>query len=213
MLNIPFDIAEHPHKRYNILTGDWILVSPHRVKRPWQGKVEELPPATRPSYDSNCYLCPGNKRADGTINPDYKDALSFVNDFSALLEDTPTGSYDEEGLLSVKNETGICKVICFSPQHNLTLPQMTVKAIQKIIELWRKECNELSKNPSIKYIQIFENKGDIMGCSNPHPHGQIWASSSIPQELCKETKQQQLYFEKHGRSLLGDYLKIELKKK
>jgi UDPglucose--hexose-1-phosphate uridylyltransferase len=208
-----FDVKEHSHTRLNILTGDWILVSPHRMKRPWQGKVEDLPNEERPTYDSACYLCPTNKRMDGTHNPDYKEPFSFVNDFSALLADTPAGGYDVEGLLSAKSEFGICKVICFSPQHNLTLPQMSIGAIEQVIELWQREFKDLSSNPSIRYIQIFENKGEIMGCSNPHPHGQIWASSSIPLELVKETTQQKNYFEKQQISLLSSYLNLELQKR
>jgi len=183
------------------------------MKRPWQGKVEELPKDNRPEYDPKCYLCPGNKRADGSSNPDYTEPFSFVNDFSALLADTPLGTYNEEGLLSAKSESGICKVICFSPRHDLTLPQMPVEAIEKVIGLWQKEFTELARHPEIKYIQIFENKGEIMGCSNPHPHGQIWSSSSVPLELHKETGEQKKYFEEHKRSLLSAYLKIELKKK
>lgn len=209
---MPFDLKEHSHTRLNILTGDWILVSPHRSKRPWQGKVEDVPPENRPAYDPNCYLCPGNKRADGSINPDYKDSFVFTNDFSALLPNTPTGSVDEEGLLIANSESGICKVICFSPRHDLTLPQMQVNDIEKVIELWQKEFATLASNPSIKYIQIFENKGEIMGCSNPHPHGQIWSSSSVPLELHKETSQQKKYFDEHSKSLLSAYLDIELKK-
>ena len=208
-----FDVKEHSHTRLNILTGDWILVSPHRMKRPWQGKVEDLPKDDRPAYDAKCYLCPGNKRADGTNNPAYTEPYSFINDFSALLAETPVGGYEEDGLLSAKSESGICKVICFSPKHNLTLPQMSVEAIEKVIELWQKEFKELSANPDIKYIQIFENKGEIMGCSNPHPHGQIWSSSSVPLELSKETVQQKDYFDKHQTSLLSAYIRIELKKK
>jgi UDPglucose--hexose-1-phosphate uridylyltransferase len=183
------------------------------MKRPWQGKVEDLPKEDRPAYDSNCYLCPGNKRADGSSNPSYSNPFSFINDFSALLADTPAGGYDEDGLLSAKSESGICKVICFSPQHNLTLPQMPEEAIEKVIALWQKEFNELSANPAIRYIQIFENKGEIMGCSNPHPHGQIWSSSSVPLELSKETIQQKNYFDNHRVSLLSAYLHLELKKK
>ena len=207
-----FDLKEHSHTRLNLLTGDWVLVSPHRMKRPWQGKVEVLPKNDRPSYDPSCYLCPGNKRADGTFNPNYEKPYSFVNDFSALLEDTPAGVYEENGLLQARSESGICKVICFSPRHDLTLPQMSVNAIEEVIALSQREYQELSSIPSIRYIQIFENKGEIMGCSNPHPHGQIWASTSIPLELEKETRQQQQYFEKHGTSLLQDYLKLELEK-
>jgi UDPglucose--hexose-1-phosphate uridylyltransferase len=208
-----FDFKEHSHTRKNILTGDWILVSPHRTKRPWQGKVEDLVSDERPKYDEKCYLCPTNTRSDGSTNPDYKHAYSFVNDFSALLEKTPIGDVNENDLLIAKSESGVCKVICFSPDHSLTLPVMTLSAIEKVIELWQSEFEEISKNESIKYIQIFENKGDIMGCSNPHPHGQIWSSSSIPLELHKETTEQKKYFEKHGKSLLSNYLTLELAKK
>lgn len=207
-----FDLKEHSHTRLNILTGDWILVSPHRMKRPWQGKVEDLPENIRPSYDPNCYLCPGNQRADGSSNPAYTEPYAFVNDFSALLQSTPKGSYDEKGLLVANSEAGICKVICFSPGHDLTLPQMSREAIEKVILLWKHEYMSLAENPGIKYIQIFENKGEIMGCSNPHPHGQIWSSSSIPLEIAKETNQQEKYFEQNGSSLLSDYLALELQK-
>jgi UDPglucose--hexose-1-phosphate uridylyltransferase len=206
-----FDLTEHSHTRLNILTGEWILVSPHRMKRPWQGKVEAVPADNRPAYDAGCYLCPGNKRIDGTVNPAYTGPYSFVNDFSALLAHTPSGIYDEKGLLSARSESGICKVICFSPRHDLTLPQMSVEAIEEVVALWKNEFETLAAEPSIKYIQIFENKGEIMGCSNPHPHGQIWSSSSVPLEPHKETVQQAAYYEKNGVSLLSDYLSVELK--
>lgn len=205
-----FDVNEHAHRRLNILTGEWVLVSPHRMKRPWQGKVEALPANNRPQYDPKCYLCPGNTRADGSVNPNYTAPYSFVNDFSALLTDTPSGSINDDDLLIASSESGICKVICFSPRHDLTLPQMEVVEIAKVVELWQKEFRELSSQPNIRYIQIFENKGEIMGCSNPHPHGQIWASSDIPLEIHKETIRQQEYFAKNGKSLLGAYLKKEL---
>lgn len=208
-----FDLKEHPHTRLNILTGDWILVSPHRTKRPWQGKTETLPEDDRPAHDPACYLCPGNKRADGTVNPDYKNSFVFTNDFSSLLKDTPEGSVDIDGLLKAGSEKGICRVISFSPDHSLTLPQLTVKEIEAVIELWKKEFETLSSNSFIKNIQIFENKGEIMGCSNPHPHGQIWSQSSIPLEIAKETREQKRYFEEKGRSLLSDYLAVELKQK
>jgi len=206
-----FDLKEHSHKRLNLLTGEWVLVSPHRTKRPWQGKVEAAAKNDRPEYDPGCYLCPGNLRADGSENEQYTDPFAFTNDFSALLKDTPDGDYNLDGLLQAKSQKGICRVICFSPRHDLTIPQMTEDAIVKVIELWQKEFTELSKKEWIKYIQIFENKGDIMGCSNPHPHGQIWSLNDVPAELVKETTQQKTYFEKHGRSLLSDYLQLELK--
>lgn len=206
------DFAEQPHKRKNLLTGEYILVSPHRSKRPWQGQVEDLAPDNRPQYDPKCYLCPGNSRADGTQNPDYKDSFVFVNDFSALLEDTSIEQFDEESLLVAESERGICKVISFSPRHDLTLPQMDLPAIKAVVDLWQREFKELAEKEWIKYIQIFENKGAIMGCSNPHPHGQIWAESSLPVEIEKESAQQKTYFEQHGRTLLQDYVALELKK-
>lgn len=205
-----FDSKEHPHTRYNLLTGEWVLVSPHRMKRPWQGKVESAAGDTLPAYDAACYLCPGNQRSDGSRNPAYTGPYVFTNDFSALLPDTPKGGDTIGDLLISKSVTGICRVICFSPDHGVTLPLLTKEEIGKVIQLWKEEFVSLSANPDIRYIQLFENKGEIMGCSNPHPHGQIWASSSIPVELTKETLQQETYFIRHGRSLLSDYLAIEL---
>jgi len=207
-----FNLNEHSHTRLNILTGDWILVSPHRMKRPWQGKVEDTPADNRPTYDPKCYLCPTNTRMDGSVNPDYKQAYSFVNDFSALLAETPVGNVNEDNLLVANSESGICKVICFSPNHQLTLPLMETNDIVAVINLWKEEFTTLAAKENIKYIQIFENKGEIMGCSNPHPHGQIWASSSIPLEIEKESKQQLTYFQKNGTSLLSSYLQLELQK-
>lgn len=205
-------INENPHKRLNLLTGEFILVSPHRSKRPWQGQVEKTSADQRPEYDPNCYLCPGNQRADGTLNPDYKDSFVFVNDFSALLPNTQSTFIDEDGLLIAETERGICKVIAFSPRHDLTLPEIEVQDIKKVVNLWQQEFVELRRNDWIKYIQIFENKGAIMGCSNPHPHGQIWAQSSLPVEIIKEDIQLRAYFEEHQRSLLADYIDLEERK-
>ena len=203
---------EHPHRRYNPLTGDWILVSPHRAKRPWQGQQEEIAGENKPQYDEGCYLCPGNERAGGKTNPDYKDTFVFKNDFSALLEDSPEVNIDEGELFKAESERGICRVICFSPRHDLTIPEMDVEAIEKVVNLWQKEYTELGSNDFINHVQIFENKGAIMGCSNPHPHGQIWAQSSIPGEVRKECDMQEAYFKKHGTQLLMDYLIKELEK-
>ena len=208
-----FDYKEHPHKRLNILTGEWVMVSPHRTKRPWQGKTETVPSDDRPAYDPSCYLCPGNKRADGSMNEDYKLPFSFTNDFSSLLTDTPPGTYEVDDLLKAESLKGICKVICFSPNHALTLPQMTEDDIEKLVDLWQQEFISIANNDWIKYIQIFENKGAIMGCSNPHPHGQIWSQSDIPLEIEKETFQFKQHFKATGKSLLQDYLNIELEKK
>lgn len=204
------NINQHPHRRYNILTGEWVLVSPHRTKRPWQGKIDKKVVEDKPGYDTNCYLCPNNTRASGDKNPDYKKPYSFVNDFSALL---PNVRYEifGEGLLKAETEPGICKVVCFSPNHALTLPLMVVDEIAQVVKLWKKEYLELGKHPLINHVQIFENKGEIMGCSNPHPHGQIWSQFSIPEEARKKQLQQKKYWKTYKKSLLGAYLEQELK--
>jgi len=203
---------DQPHTRINLLTGEKILVSPHRSKRPWQGQVEDLPADNRPEYDPKCYLCPGNSRADGTQNPDYKESFVFVNDFSALLAESSDGTYNEGDLLKAETERGICKVISFTPRHDLTLPEMDLPAIKAVVDLWQHEFQELSNKEWIKYIQIFENKGAIMGCSNPHPHGQIWAQSSLPVEIEKEAVQFSNYYNANAKSLLSAYVEIELVK-
>ena len=202
-------LNENPHRRYNILTGEWILVSPHRTKRPWQGKTEESKSIKKQTFDPSCYLCPGNTRASGETNPDYKEPYSFVNDFSALLPDSSSTEF-KQGLLQAESEKGICKVVCFSPDHSLTLPLMQTEDITKVIQIWKKEYEELGKKNFINYVQIFENKGEIMGCSNPHPHGQIWSQSSIPTEILKKSAAFKNYWKENKRSLLGDYLEQEL---
>lgn len=204
------DLKEYPHRRLNILTGEWILVSPHRTKRPWQGKVESPPPVNRPAYDPQCYLCPGNVRAGGEYNPAYTSTYVFTNDFAALLPDGPD-TVQQEGFLMAKGERGICRVVCFSPNHALTLPEMTLEDLEKVVETWQREYLELGALPFVHHIQIFENKGEIMGCSNPHPHGQIWAQESIPNEVLKKSERQKNYFREKGSSLLGDYLAQEIR--
>ncbi|WP_298493927.1 UDP-glucose--hexose-1-phosphate uridylyltransferase [uncultured Algibacter sp.] len=202
-------INTQPHRRYNILTDEWVLVSPHRTKRPWQGKTDKSVAIKKEKYDKNCYLCPTNKRASGDVNPDYQGTYSFNNDFAALLQDTEESSFNK-GLLKASTESGLCKVICFSPNHSLTLPLMSVSEINNVISLWKKEYQELGANPNINHVQIFENKGDIMGCSNPHPHGQIWAQRSIPEVVLKKQTQQKKYWDKNNKSLLFDYIQQEI---
>ena len=202
-----------PHRRKNILTGEWVLVSPHRTNRPWQGYVEDAETQTRPQYDPECYLCPGNTRANGEVNPNYKSTYVFTNDFSALLKDTGESKLNKGNLLIAKSEKGICRVVNFSPRHDLTLAEMSVSEIEKVVTVWQEEYKVLGGNPSIKHVQIFENKGAMMGNSNPHPHCQIWAQSSIPIETKKELKNFKNYFVKNNRSLLSDYLELELKLK
>ncbi|MFI1743329.1 UDP-glucose--hexose-1-phosphate uridylyltransferase [Thalassobellus sediminis] len=205
------DLQDYSHKRFNILTGEWVLVSPHRAKRPWQGQNETVSNEISPSHDPSCYLCAGNTRINGEINPDYNDAFVFMNDFGALQTDSKSFSV-EDGLFKAQSEQGICKVICFSPDHSKSLADMDAKDIEKVVFTWQNEYQSLSKNDLINYVQIFENKGAVMGCSNPHPHGQIWSQSTLPNEVVKKDSQQLDYYAKNKSSLLGDYLKQELEK-
>ena len=206
------NLQDYSHKRFNILTGEWVLVSPHRAKRPWQGQNEEISTEKRPEHDESCYLCARNTRISGDVNPDYKDVFVFTNDFAALQKDSPSFNVND-GLFQAKSETGICKVICFSPDHSKSLAEMEVEDIAKVVKAWQKEYTELGNNEMINYVQIFENKGAVMGCSNPHPHGQIWSQSTLPNEVDKKDKHQKAYFDKNKTSLLGDYLQQELKAK
>jgi UDPglucose--hexose-1-phosphate uridylyltransferase len=206
---ILFDLTEHPHRRYNPMTGEWVLVSPHRTKRPWQGQVEKLPAATRPAYDPACYLCPGNPRAGGAKNPAYASTYFFDNDFAALLPDTPAGT-SVNGLLRAEAMSGVCRVVCFSPRHDLTIAEMDVADIRKVVDTWTENYVELMHRPGIAYVQIFENRGEMMGCSNPHPHCQIWCPSIVPNEPAKEDAAQREYYAAHGRTLLADYVALEL---
>ena len=189
-----------------------MLVSPHRTKRPWQGQLERPLAEQRPSHDPSCYLCPGNERAGGVRNPDYRGTFVFQNDFSALLPEVPVGQAGEHELLLSESESGICRVVCFSPRHDLTLPEMDLADIRKVVDLWQAQYEELGARDDINHVQIFENKGSPMGCSNPHPHGQIWAQRSVPTEPAKELARMRRYFEQKGTTLLGDYLAVELQR-
>jgi len=203
------NLQDYSHKRFNILTGEWVLVSPHRAKRPWQGQNEEISNQKQPTHDSSCYLCAGNTRVNGEENPKYEDVFVFTNDFAALQTTSPKFAVNE-GLFKAESEQGICKVVCFSPDHSKSLANMSVENINKVVKTWQNQYTELGSNNMINYVQIFENKGAVMGCSNSHPHGQIWSQSTLPNEVDKKDQQQRAYFSKYNSSLLGDYLKQEL---
>lgn len=202
-----------PHRRFNPLTGEWVLVSPQRTQRPWQGQVESPPADSRPAHDPTCYLCPGNERAGGRRNPNYESTYVFPNDFAALLPDgskpdlSPAYSHEDHPLLPTAAVNGVCRVICFSPRHDLTLAEMEPAAIRQVVDVWAEQAAELGRQ--YRWVQLFENKGAMMGASNPHPHGQLWALDALPNEAAKEDRQQRAYFSSHGRPLLLDYAKLE----
>ena len=203
-------IFDQPHRRQNALTGDWVLVSPRRTMRPWQGEKHYPESGNIPSYDPECYLCPGNNRASGNQNPDYNGPYIFQNDFPSLLPETEFIE-KETPLFKSQSVSGNCRVLCFSERHDLSLPELELSSIEKVVQFWVDEYKELAEK--FRWVQIFENKGEQMGCSNPHPHGQIWAGDFLPNELYREEQQQREYFESHGSPLLSDYLDHELTKK
>jgi UDPglucose--hexose-1-phosphate uridylyltransferase len=200
-----------PHRRLNLLTGAWVLVSPHRMGRPWQGETGGVAIDDAPSYDPTCYLCTGNTRVGGVINPDYKGVWVFDNDFPAILGPDQCDIGEADPLLVQAPETGVCRVICYTPDHSKTMAKMTADEVLAVVDVWTAQWQELSARPDIGAVTIFENRGAMMGASNPHPHGQIWATSSVPNELAIETARQADYFAQHGRTLLVDYVERELK--
>ena len=204
-----FDWKQDPHRRLNPLTGEWVLVSPHRTQRPWQGQVEATAPEAQPEYDPSCYLCPGNERAGGARNPRYTTTFVFDNDFPALKPNTPSDRFDEGGLLVAQGEPGICRVVCFSPKHHLTLAHMTPAELRPVVDTWAEQNRELGARESIRHVQIFENRGAMMGCSNPHPHCQIWANAELPNEIAKEQTAQLNWREARKRCLICDYAALE----
>lgn len=207
------ELNQRVHRRFNPLTREWLLVSPHRTQRPWQGHTESSHHADSPHYDPSCYLCPGNKRAGGHHNPQYTGTFLFDNDFAALRPEDSSTCFDEDnkGLLVAHSETGLCRVVCFSPRHDLTLPLMSVPEIRVVVDAWIAETEQIGARPEINYVQVFENRGSIMGCSNPHPHCQIWATATIPNDPQLELEAQRAHLADRHSCLLCDYLALELR--
>jgi len=212
---VTFKLAEQSHRRFNPLANEWVLVSPRRTERPWQGAIEAVSGNQLPKYDPTCYLCPGNQRAGGARNPAYDSTFLFENDFAALKPDAPVCCVDlhGKGLLVAESERGICRVMCFSPRHDLTLSSMSLDEIETVVRMWMAQSSELAAIPGISYVQVFENRGAMMGASNPHPHCQIWATSSIPEAAARELRSQVGYHDAHGSCMLCDYIALEQARK
>ena len=203
--------TDAPHRRYNPLKGEWVLVSPHRNKRPWQGQQEKLVVEEKPQHDPGCYLCAGNTRNSGATNPDYKGPFVFPNDFPALLEDTPHGGTTGDPLFRADNVRGTARVMCFSERHDLTLPELEVSDIRKVVDTWAEQISDLGAR--YDWVAVFENKGAVMGCSQPHPHGQIWASDFLPNEVATEDAHQARFLAETGEVLLVRYAASEAEKR
>ncbi len=209
---IKHGLSKQPHRRKNLLTGEWVLVSPHRLERPWDGRHEATAREDNEAYDAECYLCPGNERANGKRTPKYEETFVFDNDYSALASDAPRIIVGEDDLLIAASERGVCRVVCFSPRHDLSIAELADEKLANVVELWTEQYRELSAKPEINSVIIFENRGELVGCSNQHPHGQIWATSSIPLGLAQEIGNIVSYKNEKGSCLLCDYLELELKR-
>ena len=208
-----------PHRRLNPLTREWVLVSPHRARRPWLGQVEKVPPSDLPGYDPTCYLCPGNERVGGVRNPPYTSTFVFDNDFPALLPaepappvSSPTSAVPAPAaphLFTLEPVAGACRVVCFSPRHDLSLPELSLAEVEAVVRAWSEQTRDLGARDDLRYVQVFENKGAMMGASNPHPHSQVWATAVLPNEPAKELSAQTYYLRNHGTCLLCDYVAAE----
>ncbi len=202
-------LREFPHRRYNPLTREWVLVSPQRTLRPWQGRIEQVQVDQQPKYDPGCYLCPGNSRAGGSTNPKYSETFVFDNDYAALQPDVENFEFEDRNLITASSERGLCRVGCFSPRHDLTIARMSLQELRLVIDMWTTQYEELGAMPWVQHVQVFENRGAMMGASNPHPHCQIWANEHLPNQATREHLACEEYLKKHGSCLLCEYLQME----